>query len=193
MGHFFTAFLVATLVPLLIRWLMRSALLESAEIEQSSGDLVMTPSRAIRRVVFGSVAVILALDAVFIYVTLPFPKLALGLGAMLVAPLSFLVVAPALYDLRRRVYVSREGLQSFSPWTGRKSATWNEVEAVSFRQWGQTIRIRLKSGGLIAIPCSTKNGLQQLESRMREQLQPVVFEQAFDSYRTYSRLHQRQQ
>jgi len=185
-GQFFSLIFVAAVVCLLGRWLTSRTLSESAEIKPSSGDLVMAPSRAARRVVFGSAIAIPPLDALYVYVNLPLPQLAERVIVMLVVLFTLLMAAGALYDLRRRIHVTREGLQSFSPWTGRKSAKWNEVEAVSFRRWGQTIRIRLKGGRLIVIPCRTMTGLAQLEYRMREQLQRLVFEQAFYNYWTSS-------
>jgi hypothetical protein len=178
------------MVPLMLlgqlayQWGLRSTFKEKAKTTASLDGFVMAPSRAVRYIVFGCTAIFVALGAPFVYFLLPSPEAALGLGAFYYG-LIFLMVAPTLYDFRRRVHVSREGLQSFSPWTGRKSATWYEVESVSFRKWGQTIRIHLRIGGIVAIPCSTMNGLQQLEAAMREHLQPSVFEHAFEEYRTY--------
>jgi len=180
--------LASALMALIYRWVMCSTFEEPARPTESLGSFIMAPSRSIRYLAFGGTAFFVALGTTFVYVVPPFPKAILP-AAMVAALFVFLFAGPALYDLRRRVRVSREGLRSFSPWTGRKSATWSDVESVSFsREWGQTIRIHLRSGGIIGIPCTTMNGLQQLEAAMREQLQPLMFERAFNEYRIYSKL-----
>jgi hypothetical protein len=81
MSHFITAFLVAALTPLLIRWLIRSTREQSAETEGSSGDFIMSPSRAYRRVAYGCGVGAVAMDAAFVYATLPYLNAAAAVEA----------------------------------------------------------------------------------------------------------------
>lgn len=184
MGRIITSVLLALLLPLLVKWMMRTARAEAPETFEPSGDLVMGPSRGYRWIAYGGVSMEIIAIVAFVYTSLPFWRLTLGLGAMFILPLSVVCLSP-LYDLRRRVHVARDGVYSFSPWTGRKSAAWSEIESVRFRDWGQTIRIQLRSGGEIVIPSSTLTGVEALESRMRKHLPPSVFEKAFEQYRAY--------
>lgn len=179
------AVLGAVVVPLFIRWLIRSSRSELLETETSPDEFTMKPSRAARQMAFACIVFLAVADAGFLYYTRYFPKLAIGLGIVFMFPLSIFFLYP-LNELRRRVHVSKDGLKSFSPWRGKKSATWSEIESVRFREWGQTIRVSLRDGGVIVIPSTTMAGVPLLETRMRDHLPLATFENAFQRYHAFA-------
>lgn|GEM_PF-2329972 len=180
MAHFLTAFAIAALIPLLVRWLMRSARSEPAGAAPDTADMfTMAPSLAQRRLVWGCLVLIVALQVALFRDALQYWEL-----IAVFAPLFTIPFVLPVYALRRRVRVSREGLESFSPWTGRTFFAWELIEAVQFRGWGQTIRIRARNGELIVVPC-TMSGTTALEQRMRERLPPSAIGDAFERYHSY--------
>jgi len=139
----------------------------------------MIPSAAHRRLLLGIFALTVVGVAAMFFYSMPFWKLALVFSPFFLVP-----VLVALNTLRRTVVVSPSGLVSYSPWTGYKTADWQQIAAVRFREWGQTIRIRLTDGRLIVIPCYL-SGTAALEARMREELEPTILGDTFERYKSY--------
>jgi len=177
--RFIVLVLGSAAATLAIRWLMRSAHAEAPTTAPHLEGFTMRPSAAHRRFLLSIFTLtVLGIATMFWYV-MPYWKLGVAF-----APFFLFPVLLALNSLRRTVAVSTSGLVSHSPWTGSKTALWDQIESVRFREWGQTIRIRLKGGGLIVIPCYMA-GTEALEVQMRKDLEPAVIGDTFDRYREY--------
>ena len=161
------------------RWLMRSSHAEPPTTAPYQEGFTMRPSAAHRRFFLTIFALtVLGIMILFWYAS-PFWKLAVAFTPIFLFP-----VLLALNSLRRTVAVSATGLVSRSPWTGSKTALWDQIGSVRFREWGQTIRVTLKSDGLIVIPYYLA-GTEALEAQMRKELDPAVIGDTFDRYRDY--------
>jgi hypothetical protein len=179
MSRFLPMLVIAALAPLLLRWVMRTAQNEAAAADPATGAFTMKQGRGQRRLINGSFAVI-ALGVIWMfYFVYPFWKIAVIFGGVMVVPFGL-----GVYSLRRRVRILDGGLESRSPWTGTTFAKWSDIEAVHFRGWGKTIRLKLTSGKRIVIPCSF-TGTAVLEARMRENLPSQVLGDTFENYRAY--------
>jgi hypothetical protein len=178
-SNFVIGFVCAAVVPVFLRWMMRRARHEVALQNPTTGEIVMKPSRGFRAFMLGSALFFFCLTAGTVYFAMPYWKLALAFATFFLVP--SLVV---LNELRRSVVVSNAGVVSNSPWKGTRSAGWGDIESVRFREWGQTIRMKLKDGGSIAVPCSL-SGVSQLELYMRQHLSIDVFGDTFNQYEAY--------
>ena len=158
---------------------MRRAREETALQGPTSDEIVMTPSRGFRALMLGSAVVFFCAAVGAVYFAMPYWKLAL-----VFAPCFLVPSLVALNELRRRVIVSKAGIVSSSPWKGARSTSWGDIESVRFREWGQTIRMKLKDGGSIVLPCSL-SGVSQLELYMRQYLSADVLGDTFNQYATY--------
>lgn len=92
--------------------------------------------------------------------------------------------ALAVYALRRKIVISKGGLAYHSPWTGVTFISWPQIEAVRFREWGQTVRIRSAGKDVIVVPVYYA-GIEKLEESMCAHLVPAIVGSTFEKYRAY--------
>lgn len=180
MSQFLVAFLIAALTPLLLRWLMRKSKDQpAASASIPDGSFVVKPSVAHRRLILGCFAAMLILCGILAVETLQHWQLAAAFTPALLAPFAL-----AVYALRRKVVVSKSGLSYHSPWTRVTFISWSQIEAVRFREWGQTVRIRAAGKDIIVIPVYYA-GIAELEQSMCAHLAPAIVGSTFEKYRAY--------
>lgn len=169
---------VGATVPLVLRWLYRGSLREAAD--GAGGDaFTMKPSRRHHLFIYGLLAFCASFGAV-----IGLNENDWQLGAVIGVAFAAM---PGLYSLSliRRIYVTDDGIQSVSPIGMRRQFRWKNLAKVSFREWGQTIRIRCVSGKTIVVPLHMA-GLRELEQALLKHAPPGARGTvAFDEVRAY--------
>jgi hypothetical protein len=180
LSSFITYSLIALVTPLIVKWLVRGGQREHATADPSGDRHILRPGRSQLWIVLvcGS---LFFLGGIFVlFWSRPYWKIGVIFGSFF-----SLLGAFAIYALRRSVTLSSEGIRSSSPWTGVRFARWTEIEAVRFREWGQTIRLRIAGRDRIVVPCYM-TGMVELEKYMRAHLSPAVLGTTFENYKTYA-------
>jgi hypothetical protein len=118
-----TPFLIALIIPILMRWRLRGALDENAE--GVDGGFLMKPTARQRKVAIG-LALFGSAVGLFIFVA-EYPRLERGL---ILGSLFVLISWPYLLTLRRRVVVTQDGLNVVTLLGGSRRVPWSALRSI---------------------------------------------------------------
>jgi hypothetical protein len=167
--------------PTAVRDLFVGSYRERADKDAASGTLIMKLSRVHRRLAWFTLAATLVTLTLFI-AKLGIDPTSWWWFASLLCSMLILGSAAFLLSMRRRIYLSTDGIVSRPPLGRETSIAWSDITAVRFRQWGWTLRIHTKQGVTIVIP-SAMSGGKDLEEMMDRRLPVQVYAMAFMKYR----------
>jgi hypothetical protein len=86
-----------------------------------------------------------------------------------------------LNDVRRRVHLSREGIEVLSPWSGTIRLPWSEVSSVAYSRMAHQFTIRGRSGQKVRLSRGLV-GMPTFVQHLRQCLPPAVYAEALDRY-----------
>lgn len=165
---------------MILRLVIRGAQREHAATDTTGTQHILKPGRAHYWMLLVCGVFFILVGITVVITSRPFWKLGLVFGPFFAVPGIL-----ALYALRRSVALTIDGIRSCSPWTGERYVLWKDIEAVRFRKWGQTIRVRVSGSDQIVVPCYM-SGMAELERYMRAHLSPNVLGSTFEDYAAYA-------
>jgi hypothetical protein len=86
-----------------------------------------------------------------------------------------------LNEARRRVLLSSQGIEAFSPWGRTVRLPWPEVAAVAFSRMAQQFTIQGRSGQKVRVSVAMV-GMPTLVDHLRQCVPPAVYADALDQY-----------
>jgi hypothetical protein len=95
------------------------------------------------------------------------------------------VGACLLNEARRRVLLSRQGIEVLSPWGRTVRLPWPEVSSVAFSRMAQQFTIRGHSGQRVRVSAAMV-GMPTLADHLRQRVPPAVHADALDQYDQYA-------
>jgi hypothetical protein len=172
-----TPFLIALIVPVMMRWRLRGALEERADPLQ--GGILMKPTLRQRKFAISLALMGSAVGLIIFLIEYP-----LWQRGLILCSLFLLITWPYLLTLRRRVVVTEEGLLEVKILGRSRKVTWSAIRSISFRKSTQVLRLKVQGGGTIVIPVYM-SGLWDLEGRCSSHLSIGVRGDAFQKLWTY--------